>query len=441
MIQLGLTAVFFLVLLAVQGCIHPDFGDDLTYARVWMEKPLHVFLKDRYDWWSSRVVIEAVMMPLVAGNSLIWRALNIVMILLLVWITADLFGVRDKLEAQAIFFTLMWIVPLGSLSSAGWITTTVNYLWCLVLGLVAMRPIKHWLTEEKCPKWEYIVCPLCVLYAANMEQMGAILLGVYLVFGLYLLVDKRKLSPFYVAQLVLIVASLYFILSAPGNRNRTNQEIERFFPEFAEMGVGAKLLMGFLENAHYYIAGGHDKVCYLFACLAGVLFLCFAAKERGILRRLVAFCPLAAYWCCAHLFPFLLYEVNISRARNLFGVLSENRQVPGQSYFSGSMIAIQATAYLLVLVCVAVTIYFLHGKSSETLLQLLILGAGFTSRLIMGFSPTIYASGDRTAIFCSMAILIVVLRNLQLWLQRKPKTGWKLIMGAYVGCTIVLNLI
>lgn len=450
-LQVTILGFFLVVLLAAQLLILPDFGDDLVYVKVWAEKPLDVFLKDRYDWWSSRVVIEAVMMCLVAAPSYLWRILNIMMVLLLVWITGDLFGGRKKLQAQLLFFGMMWLVPMISLCSAGWITTTVNYLWCLVLGFIAMRPIKHWLQRESCAKWEYVICPLCILYAANMEQMGAILLGVYLVFGIYLLAEQKRISPFYVIQLVLIVLSLYFILVSPGNYNRNNQEIERYFPEFANMTFGQKIFMGFLENTQYYIAGGNDRGCFVFAALAGVLFLCYIAngglmtkteKPLGkMIKILIAGYSLFVNICCSCLFPFLLNVVNISRARNFFGVLSGNRYIPGQSYYSDSLIMLQVMVYLLVIICVVLTIYMLHGRTKETLLQLLILAAGFTSRVIMGFSPTVYASGDRTALFCSMAILIVMLRNIQLWLEKEPKVQWKVVMAAYIAVLVACNLL
>ena len=220
---------FALLLLLAHALIRPDFGDDVTYAGIWGKQPLFAFLQERYLKWSSRVVIEAVMLPLTAVSPWVWRILDVLMLLLLVWITADLFGTEKKLQAQILFFAMLWTVPFFSLSSAGWITTTVNYLWTLTLGLVALRPLKHWLKGEKCPPAEYIVCPLCVLYGANMEQMGAVLLGAYLVMGLYLLAEKRKLSPFYFVQLGLVVLSLLFILWAPGNGERTISETERFF--------------------------------------------------------------------------------------------------------------------------------------------------------------------------------------------------------------------
>lgn len=467
--QALLMSLFLVLLLGVQCLIHPGLEDDLIFAQYWEQRPHLEFLGLRYQTWTSRVIIEAALMPLAAANSLIWRILNIAVILLLVWIVADLFGLEDKLQAQFLFFVILWLIPLDSLCSAGWITTTVNYLWCLTLGLVAMRPIKHLLLDERCPAWEYVLCPLCMLYASNIEQMCAILLGVYIVFVVYFIIRNIKTKALFhhmnlgivCIQLLLAIAQLCLIEASPGNQNRMLLESSRYFPEFPQMHMGEKLLMGFLENAHYYIAGGHEQVCYLFAALSGVLFLCLFTKNIGdasnasgaerplsagkrqgkFLQRGIALCPLTAYWLCAYGFRFLLYDLNIPRGRNLLSALAENRQIAGQGNFSGQIVGIQTLVYLIILICVALTIYFLHGANKETILQLLILAAGFLSRVIMGFSPTIYVSGDRTALFCSTAILILILRNLCIWLRTHPGIWQKAVMGAYVGSMILCNLL
>ncbi len=111
------------------------------------------------------------------------------------------------------------------------------------------------------------------------------------------------------------------------------------------------------------------------------------------------------------------------------------------STFPGYIIVAQIIFYLAVCICAALTIYFIHGRSYETLLELLILCAGFASRIIMGFSPTVYESGGRTAIYCSMAVLVVILRNLQLWLEKGPRIEWKIIMGIYVCFNILYNFL
>lgn len=442
--QVWLTMLFPVILFAVQSGIHPGLEDDIIFAGYWERRPHPEFLRLRYQTWTSRVFIEAGLMPLAAAEPIIWQLLNILVILLLVWIAADLFGLENKPQARLLFFVLMWMLPLRSLCSAGWITTTMNYLWCLTFGMVAMRPIKHWLAGERCPQWEYALCPFCMLYAANMEQMCAVLLGVYLVSGVYLWFRHRKLTVFYGLQLLIAVASLRLICAAPGNQKRMVYEAGRYFPEFVGMHVGEKLHMGFVENAHYYIAGGHEQVCYLFAALSGVLFLCLAMGEQKSAKALklsVALCPLAAYWLFAYGFRFLLYTLRVPRGRNLLSVLAENRQLAGQGNFSGVMVGIQTLVCLAVLACVALTVYFLHGAGGETMLELLVLTAGFFSRVIMGLSPTIYVSGDRTALFCSAAVLFVILRNLDIWLRGNPGVRQRAVMGAYVGVMILCNLL
>lgn len=126
-------------------------------------------------------------------------------------------------------------MPLFSLYSAGWITTTVNYLWALTLGTVALRPIKRWFIGQKCTLSEYIFCPLCVIFAANMEQMGAILFGVYLLCGIYFLVARRRWERFYVLMLGCILLSILFTLASPGNNIRYMAEAQRVFPTLQDL--------------------------------------------------------------------------------------------------------------------------------------------------------------------------------------------------------------
>lgn len=412
----------FLILLLAHALIRIDFGDDLAYKNILENQTIFDFLRERYHTWSSRVLIEAVMLLFVTGNVWWWKIADSLMIVLFVWIVSELFGGQsrqDKMRAQIMMFCMIWIVPFFSLSSAGWITTTINYLWPLTLGLAAMLPIRHWIREEQVPAWEYAVCPVCALYGANMEQMAAILLGNYVVFGGYLLWKRKKLPAFYFVQLVLIAGSLLFILTAPGNACRTEEEIQRFFPAFETLTPLQKLWMGFLDTTQYYLAAGDGQKSYVFGLFSVILWLAalltFSGRKekRGIPGLVLSLVPLVFYWGIGQAGNFLLTSGVLTRARNLIGVLAQNRQIPGMSFFSGGLVVFQTLCYLLVLATVAGTILYVWGVSEEAMLELLILAAGFLSRLVVGFSPTLYASGDRTALFCTAAILIVTLRNLQ----------------------------
>lgn len=451
-------ACFFLILLTVHIFIKVDFGDDLHYATEWGKEPLLVFLRGRYEWWSSRVVIEAAMLPLAAAPVWVWKFLNIWMLLLLVFNTADLFAAGQqarterKIQAQLLYFAGIWMVPVLTINGAGWITTTTNYLWALSLGLVALRPLKHWLCQEKCAIWEYFVCPLCTFYAANMEQMGAVLCGAYLVCGAYLLIRKRRISLFYLAQLLLAMGMLYFVLSSPGNGWRTQYEIERYFPEFEFLDIWKKLFMGFLETGQYYLAGGERRGCYVFALLSGVLaasvvqkMISDRGKKKG--KRLSEWCklpvtlaPVAFYWGMGHLGSYLLSRCVLPRGGHIVGVLACNRNLPEFGAYPAKLVALQAAVYVVLLICTALSVWFIHGKSEETLLEWIVLAAGLASRIIIGFSPTIYISGERTALFCTAAVLIVAFRNIQIFWNKAAGRCGRAAVLAYMAVIIVGNL-
>ena len=445
--QLLLLTMMLAVLLVVHAAIQPDFGDDTVYRNILQNRSLWDFLKERYHIWSSRVLIEAVMIPFSAWNVWAWRIADSLMAVVLVWITTDLFGVFvDKWKAQLLFFLTLCIVPAAVWSNAGWITTTVNYLWAMALGLVAMRPLKHWFRGEKCARFEYVVCPLCILYAGNMEQMAAILFGAYAVCDGWLLYRRKKAEPFYFVQLAIILASLLFILTAPGNAQRFAQEAAHYLPYFGELNGLEKVWMGFLETGHYYLAAGDKKDNYVFGFFAVILLLAVLdrvtgqkaeTKKKGKTAAVLtaAAAPLF-FWGVAKLGHLLLSAGKLTHGRNALGVLIQNRYLPEESYFSKGLVCAQTVCYLVIFLSVAATLLFLWKGTEELWLQLLILGAGFLSKLIMGFSPTVYASGDRTAVFCTIALLIVALRNLP-GIRHK---GIKCSAGAYIFTCIALNL-
>lgn len=445
----GLVAgVFFSILFLIHLPIETGWGDDVFFAEE--NAPLGVFLADRYRTWTSRVVIEAGVWLLAAAPAWLWKILNTLMVLLLVWIAADLFGIESgrsetKIPAQVIFFSMLGCLPVLSLCDAGWIATTLNYLWPMTLGLVAMRPVKHWIREEKCPQWEYPVCPVCMICAANMEQGAAVLLGVYLLGGAYISHRRGKLPSFYYVLLFCVAASVLFILTTPGNAYRFTAETKQWFPGFDELSLAEKLLMGFIDSVNYYAsAGGGERINFIFALLAGILLaeILHKGRKSGFrFRTVAAFAPFLFYWGIGQMGNSLLQVNAFKRGGHVIGLFGKNRCLStgagafdylGWISYSRKMVLLQAGTYLGLVLCVAFTIYYIHGKSAETWLELMILGIGLGSRIMMGFSPTIYASGERTSLYCSVAVLAVCLRNLQIYWGGDAEKREKVLLGIYM---------
>lgn len=444
--------VFFFILFFLHLSIETGLRDDAFFAEE--NTPLGAFLAGRYRTWTSRVLIEAGVKLLAAGPAWLWKILNILMMLLLVWIAADLFGLenresKSKITAQILFFFMLGCLPVLSLCDAGWIATTMNYLWPMTLGLVAVRPMKHWLREEKCPVWEYSACPVCAICAANTEQGAAILLGVYLLCGAYISHRRGKLPSFYYVLLFCATASVLFILTTPGNAYRFRAEVEQWFPGFDELSLSEKLLMGFIDSVSYYAsAGGSGRINYIFALLAGILLaeIWHKARESGFrFRTVTAFVPFLFYWGIGRMGNSLLQVNAFKRGGHVIGLFGKNRCLStgagafdylGWISYSRKMVLLQAGTYLVLVLCVAFTIYFIHGKSMETLLELMILGIGLCSRIMIGCSPTIYASGERTSLYCSIAILAVCLRNLQFYWGGNAGKREKALLGVYVAVVV-----
>ena len=122
------------------------------------------------------------------------------------------------------------------------------------------------------------------------------------------------------------------------------------------------------------------------------------------------------------------------------GVLCCNHSLPGLGEYSVKLVALQTIVYMLLLLCTALAVWFVHGKSEETLLEWVVLAAGFMSRIIMGFSPTIYISGERTALFCSAAFLIVAFRNIQMFWNKTAGWRGKAAVSAYMAILIAGTL-
>lgn len=454
--------IIFGILLLAHVFLQTGWGDDRAFAGE--EISLWDFLRVRYQTWTSRVLIEAVAKLLASISDTVWKVLDSLMLSLLVWITADLFGMEGKgtkVRSQIFFFCLLGCLPVLTLNDAGWIATTLNYLWPLTFGLVAMRPLKHWILGERCPAWEYAVCPVCAVFAANTEQGAALLLGVYLLYGGYLIWRKKKPSVFYFILLFLIAASVVFILTAPGNALRFAVEVNQWFPGYDDLNFPQKLLMGFLDSVNYYVsAGGSGRTNYLFALLMGILF-------AGIWRRkweaefsgmaVTAFIPLAFYWGIGQFANARIAGDGFPRGGHILGLFGRNRCLPtgagtfeylGWISYPWGMVLLQAGVYLGLLFCVSITIFFLHGKSFETALETVILGSGLLTRVMMGFSPTIYASGERTSLYCSVAILIVCLRNLEIYWKEwkecersKPgRRSGKIVLGIYIVGVICVSV-
>lgn len=103
-----------------------NYNDDADYALVLEGGGVIPFLVDRYKTWSSRTLIELVMVYVVQIPWL-WKALDIGMYLLIAFSISYLVPSKKKLFTNAVIAFVLLLYPYGDMAVAGWVACSTGY--------------------------------------------------------------------------------------------------------------------------------------------------------------------------------------------------------------------------------------------------------------------------------------------------------------------------
>ncbi|HAF86412.1 MAG TPA: hypothetical protein DCG32_08660 [Sphaerochaeta sp.] len=412
------------VLLAIGGLLLHVFlilnwGDDLYFRDTMQSENLTLssFLAIRYNNWSSRLIIEALLV-LIAHSPIVWWFLDTAIIVLAAHSLSRLLPKMDR-RTNYLLVCLVFTYPFIDMRTAGWIATTMNYIWPLSLGLYAMVAIKKILQGEPLRIYHYVLSVLALLYAANHEQMGTLLVGFFVFFSVYQVVVQKKLHWFLLVQALLGIASVVFILIAPGNGIRTAWTIETQFPGYVALSLFDKLEMGFSSTLFGLVMEPNLS----FIVFGLVLFLAAKVTKQSRMFLLIAAVPLffsLVFGLLGPVFGKLLPFVGFIR-----GAMTETGTNPTFSDFISLV-----PDLLLIVIClsVLVSLYRIFVDKKDAWLVLLVLGAGFASRMIMAFTPSIWFSEDRTFIYLYFALIYCSVRLFQVVRANGPIGNEKFVI-------------
>ena len=113
--------------------------------------------------------------------------------------------------------------------------------------------------------------------------------------------------------------------------------------------------------------------------------------------------------------------------RGVFKILIESKK---QAVMQDSILffAFKNIIYIFILISMAICIYKIFdnkGKDIKKYLPLLVYSVGTISRYIMAFSPTIFASGERTAYFWYISICILIILIIKEKILNKEEETWE----------------
>ncbi len=387
-------AILFLLLFYVFFTAEILTVDDVVFQK--MYKNHFEVLKSRFSGWSSRVIIEILLMFFAARAPFLWRILTAFFFTMMGVMVSKTILIKSHIGSWMITFLIILLCTYD-ISSAGWISTTLNYAWPAAFATIAVYPLKKMIAGERIRWQENFFYIPALIFAANHELMTVILL-VLIVAGFYFLWKRKQIHPQAIVMLLIVILSLGFVLANPGNQNRYAAEIQRFFPDFSQLNIFQKVDIGISHTLKFMI---QPNVFFLLLCLI-ICIRVFSIREDWLYRSISLF-PLAVHIAFAYfpsslsvMFPgFEKVYYEISR----YGLLYVNSNFIGFGLFFIICVS---------LFCMLLSIYLTYGSGLKTMSLLAVLILGFGSRMVMGFSPTVLVSHNRTALFMYLAMLIVI---------------------------------
>lgn len=382
-------------------CMHLPmqyFNDDLTVLPSIESKSLWDFFLLRF--YSNGKIFTDVLANFFYRFPLIfWKLFDTAVYLLIALLIVKTFSDNTWQDVLTTCI-LISLFPFWYMSTAGWVATTTNYLYPMLCLLVVASCVKQ-LANGRLPSIpEYICAACCILYAANQDQAAMIMVGGLLLVLLYCAATKasRNILTRIGGLLGFTVVCYLILFMIPGHiyRMRSTAEMSVWLPEYADWSIFKKIYRAYTSTVatlFFHNVKLFDIFCFL--------LLLSSAQSQKAFQKIVASIP--------------FFVVLISRLIGCKYFVVYPSYAGGMPELAGFEAGWPGIAIVLVTVCAVLSIFYTvfvcipSQRSKWLILLFLILGAG--SRLMMGFSATLYASHARTFTFF---VYMLILSNLTL---------------------------
>lgn len=373
-----------------------DYADDVTFSNALNNSSIWGFLIERYETWSGRVFIEAIMALTITISSF-WKIMIPLCLLsssYFIW-SISLRGRVSLMHGLPLVLAFMLAINLSiSGDSQWWITGFYNYLLPATCALFAVST----LLSHSTSKIRVLLAITLSLVATSSEQL-AILLIILIPF-LYLKSenDRAKNATIHIAYLVALLGAALTLLS-PGSYNRFQAEAFRYMPQIFDMNIFQKSIIG-VDRLVENIATGRNY-CFISGCLSLIFFIVRKGKVNT-LSRLCLTVSIAAILLCFTSDSMYMREIKYLTYEGRFYYVD----------FSNIKVYCCYLFYLMTLICMAAGSIEDIGEERDYS-AFITLMAGMLVTVAIGLSPTAYASGGRVLYVFNLCLIVYTLFNIR----------------------------
>lgn len=444
--------IFFLLILTH----HLTWGvvsDDVTNTTAFGEMSMYDIFQYKY-MGNGRIFTD--MLAFVIYRSMpywAWKVLDSLIWTGLAWLIARLFTDNETDQVLAVCMMLL-VYPFGFLWSAGYIATTTNYIYPMLAMLLAVAPcIWDLRRHEKLPWYLYLLSGMGIIYADNQDQYAVALCGFLFLTVIYLSVcmkrmrggtfsegqgrmhctdgeEEQRIRKCHKTAVIFfsVSASVYLLQwLMPGHifRMHSTVEMDLYLPQYAQWSFLKKLYEGYSTTVGRVLFSQVDLMILLL-----ILLFLTGLTSDSVKERVAGALPIAFHLLVKTVgYSSWIYVYNYAFGMPEIGPIRNHKD--GMKHLAVLIVSI------LFILSIFMAVLILVRKSSERAAILILLVVGFGTRLMMGFSPTLYASRERTFTILLFAVLFscVILYNN---LRKNARTWSKTAALACIATVLVL---
>ena len=394
----GLCAIVFHMFFMKVGT-----GDDTYFMTCLNDRTLGEFYVKRWNTWSSRLVIETIVVLVLKQPIWFWKVLDVLVSVLLAYLLFGiLFHKKEAGKATIVCGIFLFLYDFREMDSAGYMTTTIFYWWVLAAAMFAFLPVYFHYRREDVKPWLYAFAIPCSIFAANQEQVAIVFvcICIYMI-GVYLF-EKRKIPKYIFLLLIIGLLSLIIVFVCPGNEVRKISNIDFWFPNYANFNILHKGLLGWYGLLRTLF----EDMNGLFFAFSGILLWAVWKKSSKWYEKCIAVVPfLANLALAACLLISNFYDAGpVNKVVHAFDF---DQPIVYYHGFLPIKLVLLVLAYTFSCLCVVFAMYVLWGRTKKFSHLMAVLVIGTASKLSMGMSPTVWASAERTSIFLLFGFIII----------------------------------
>ena len=371
-------------------------GDSInTFSKYLENNSLYEILVQRYNLWTSRVIIE-IPLILLSHNMhiIVWKVCDIAVWIALAW--SLMYLTHHKNDGMVLGLILVY--PVIEMASAGWMPTTINYLWPLTAGCIALVSLDKMYFGKKIYMCEAIGYLAFELFATNFETVGVMYGCILVWYAVHFCIDRRpkiKELVFWVLQILIAAGNVLFALTCPGNNVRKHSEIGTWMKEFAQWTVIDKFVVGVNTTLH----GLTDSNIIFLIFSMIILVVCICYKKYS--NKIIIIGVIPVIFCLTRTLLKPVIGIYFPVYNEIFDSINK---IDAANY-SKAALYFPFIIYIILLIAIMVALVNIAESIGKSLEYIVLFISGILTRVIIGFSPTLYVSGNRTFIYLDFVMI------------------------------------